>query len=98
MLCALPSRACCRNLFRLVSIAAFVMVLALWNRELNGQVVRIRPKASACDPALVDAALEASDLKDAGQLMQADVGQMYAQMQQTIRAQGRGLPAGQSQR
>jgi hypothetical protein len=46
---------------------------------------------------LVDAALEASDLKDAGQFMQADVGQMYAQMQQTLRAQGRSA-VGESQR
>jgi hypothetical protein len=98
MLHALPSRARCRNLLRLVSMAAFLAITALWPRALNGQVVRITPKAGACDPALVDAALQASDLKDAGQLMQADIGQMYAQMQQIIRAQGRQLAVGEPQR
>src|SRR4030095_11813168 len=98
MLRALPARARCRNRLRLVSIAAFLAITALWPRELNGQVVRITPKAGACDPVLVDAALEASDLKDAGRLMETDVGQMYAQMQQTIRSQGRRLPVGETQR
>jgi hypothetical protein len=83
---------------RLVSIAVFLAITALWPRVLHGQVVRITPKAGACEPALVDAALEASELKDAGQLIEADVGQMYAQMQQTIRAQGRRLAVGEPQR
>jgi hypothetical protein len=98
MLRALPSHACRRNLRRVVSTAAFSLVVGLWTPELDSQVVRITPKAGACDPVLVDAALEASDLKDAGRLMETDVGQMYAQMQQTIRSQGRRLPVGETQR
>jgi len=79
---------------RRVSLAVSFLVGGLTLQFANGQVVRIAPKASACDANLVDAGLEVSGLKDAGKLIAAEVGPMFAQMQQTMRAQGmRLLPA-----
>jgi len=57
----------------------------------QSQVIQIKPKVSACDPSLVDAAMEVSSLKDMGKLMSTEVGPMFAQMEQTLRARGRRL-------
>jgi hypothetical protein len=77
---------------RRVPLAVSFLVGGLTLQFANGQVVRIAPKASACDANLVDAGLEVSGLKDAGKLIAAEVGPMFAQMQQTMRAQGKRLP------
>lgn len=57
----------------------------------QSQVIQIKPKVSACDPSLVDAAMEVSGLKDMGKLMSTEVGPMFAQMEQSLRARGRRL-------
>jgi len=62
------------------------------------QVVRIAPKLGPCDPALVEAGLDVSSLKDFGKLMAAEVDPMFAQMERTMRAQGRRLSAGERER
>jgi len=82
----------------LVSFALFLALAGATPQVIGGQVVRIAPKASACDAGLVDAALEASDLKDAGKLMEAEVGKIYAQTQQTMHALRRPLPNGEHER
>src|SRR5262245_6695631 len=80
-------RACAPHalLFRLFVLSALAVHVA------NSQVVRIKPKPSACDPALVDSAMEVSSLKDFGNLMSAEVGPIFAQMEQSLRAQGKRL-------
>ncbi len=57
----------------------------------QSQVIQMKPKVSACDPSLVDAAMEVSSLKDMGKLMSTEVAPMFAQMEQTLRARGRRL-------
>lgn len=85
------------KLLRIASVVAFLL-LAGAPPQIKSQVVHMAPKASTCESGLVEAALDASDLKDAGKLMAAEVGPMFVQMQQTIRAQGRRLPAGEHDR
>jgi hypothetical protein len=59
----------------------------------QAQVIQIKPKVSACDRSLVEAAMEVSSLKDMGKLMFAETGALSAQMEQDLRARGRRLPA-----
>lgn len=67
---------------------------ALAVQDSQSQVVQIKAKASACESSLVDAAMEVSSLKDMGKLMSSEVGPMFAQMEQTLRARGRRLLPG----
>jgi len=83
-------RVCARILF--FTATAVLQALAVQNSP--SQVIQIKPKASACDSALVDTAMEVSSLKDMGKLMSAEVGPMFAQMEQTLRARGRRLLPG----
>jgi len=83
----------------LLGVSLLFLVISCANPKIvAAQIVRIAPKASGCDPALVDAALEASDLKDAGRTMQAEIGETLAQTQATLRARGKYLPAGEKDR
>jgi len=69
--------------------------LIIWQvlivQAVPAQVVRIAPKADACDPALVDAGMEVSGLKNFGKLMTAEINPMFAQMERGLRAQGKRL-------
>lgn len=77
------------------SLVIFVFGLVVWHAltvpALHPQVVRIAPKGNACEPALLDAAMEVSSLKDFGKLMSAETSPMFAQMEQGLRAQGKRL-------
>ena len=72
-----------------------LMLLAMMGGTSRGeaQVIQIKPKAGACDRSMVDAAMEVSGLKYMGKSMSAEAGSMFAQMEQTLRARGRRLPA-----
>src|SRR5262245_4258999 len=82
-----------RDLLASFHFRASLSILALVGatRPVFAQVVRITPKVAACDPALVDAAIELSGLKDFGKLMSAEVSPIFAQMEQSLRARGKRL-------
>jgi hypothetical protein len=84
----------CAQLFSFAVFFAFVAAPP----PARSQVVRIAPKPGACDPALVDAGLDVSSLKDFGKLMAAEVDPMFAQLELTLHAQGRRLPVGERDR
>ena len=83
------------RLLRVPLPAGFLFGLVIWQalivQAVPAQVVRIAPKANACDPALVDAGMEVSGLKDFGKLMSAEINPMFAQMERGLRAQGKRL-------
>jgi hypothetical protein len=90
-------RACFRFL-RVRPPLLFIWLLVLGTlavRTSQAQVIQMKPKVSACDPSLVDAAMEVTRLKDMGKLMSDEVGPMFAQMEQTLRARGRRLLPGE---
>jgi hypothetical protein len=80
---------------RLFSLAALSLLAPAAPQLARSQVVRMAPKAGACEPGLVDAGLGVSSLKDAGRMMAAEVDPMFAQVERTTRAQGRRLPTGE---
>ena len=84
----------CAQLF---SFAVFFAFFAA-PQPTGSQVVHITPKPGACDPTLVEASLNVSSLKDFGKLMAMEVDPMFAQMERTMHAQGRRLPAGERDR
>jgi hypothetical protein len=71
---------------RIVFVICFAVLQALTVEGSRSQVIQIKPKASACDSSLVDAAMEVSSLKDMGKLMSAEVGPVFAQVEQALRA------------
>jgi len=89
-----PAWQICAPLFSFALLCALVA----YPPPALSQVVRIAPKPGACDPALLEASLDVSSLKDFGKLMAAEVDPMFAQMERTMRAQGRRLSGGERDR
>jgi hypothetical protein len=84
----------CAQLFSFPVFFAFVAA----PQPATSQVVRIAPKPGACDPALVEAGLDVSSLRDFGKLLAAEVDPMFAQMERTMHEQGRRLLPGERDR